>query len=1276
MALPDGVSEILPLTSAQTGMLFHVLENPSAQGPYVAVLSCTLDGPVESERLREAMQAEVQSRDAYRAGFVWEGVKRPVQVVLKNVDLPWRTLDWRGQADRDTRLADLISEEQLRQFDLNRAPLMMVTLIRLSDNRWQLVWTIHHLVSDGWSTSIVFDNVFNRYYGRSDPALKQASFRDYVAWLRRSAPLTDTAFWQAHLAGLDGPSLLTEQPPAQDSVEGHRHLMRHLGAETLERANSLAKRFGMTTNTVLSATWALVLRRLLQHDDVVFGQTSAGRPAEIPGIARAAGAFINTLPLRVKIDPAQSGAAFLANVAETQRQCTPHAFASLAEVQSCAPIPKGSALFDTLFVNEGTATQARDFCDIKLSNLTTVQTSNYALALLATPNDDFKVELYFDPAKVGSKQAERCLTDFETTLHALITSPNTPVRDLCWHNVDPIAVPLANSYLNVLDRFLAQATANPDAIAVSDVDTSLTYAALLHRARQVAATLAGKGVTAQEIVPVALPRSTDAIAAFLGVMMVGAAYVPIDISYPSQRIAQILDRVKPRFVITTVQTFDLLPPTHATPVHMETLDGPLDPAAIQAGETAYVIFTSGSQGQPKGVEITHAALAHSTGARDEVYNETPEVFLLLSSLAFDSSVAGMYWALATGGHLVIAPSGAEQEPARLGALITQHRVTHTLCLPSLAQALVQTLTTRDLASLRMLIAAGEALPNGLIETCREKLPLCRVINEYGPTEATVWCAARDVTAHKGSNSVPIGCGLPGTWIGVCNQDGVPLPAGRVGEIVVVGPTLATGYLNDPEQTRLSFSRLGPDGPRAYRTGDLGRMDVTGDITFLGRRDAQFKIRGHRVELSEIEKVARSVLAQTDLVALAVDQDGRIAIHLFVEHVQDDELRNHIQSKIEVELPAPFHPSQIVFVPSFPRLPNGKVDRARLHDLLPNTADGEAPNDNLPQTEVEQQVADLFAQVLGTPALPRDAHFFDLGGDSLMTLAVYAKARDQGLSFDPIDIFNHPTIQGLARHILAGSGSPHSHEGLAELRLANIGGQDVAFFLVHGTMQLFLQTARGLGKNHPVGMLFSHHLFDRKLPYTSSIAGLAAEAIEGLRSLRAHGPYVLGAYSAACPIVLEMLQQLGPGEVVKIVLIDPPYLVVGADPSLQSSRASKIKRMQNRFRLSLRIARHSLRAPFFSAGLRLFPDNDWMRRNTVRSAYAFALSRYRVPRHDGPTQVFVTGDNPAMAVGDVMDTHLTNKSVEHLPMGHNQIIASPEGVVAITSRIVAICRAAK
>jgi len=603
----------------------------------------------------------------------------------------------------------------------------------------------------------------------------------------------------------------------------------------------------------------------------------------------------------------------------------------------------------------------------------------------------------------------------------------------------------------------------------------------------------------------------------------------------------------------------------------------------------------------------------------------------------------------------------------LGGLIRQHGVTHTLCLPSLAQALLSAVPKRDLQSLRMRSAAGEALPQALITQCAAVLPKCRLVNEYGPTEATVWCTSYDATRHDGSGPVPIGTAIPGTWVGVVDRDDCPLPVGEIGEIVVAGGTVAQGYLNDPDQTNDRFFSIGTDGMRAYRTGDLGVADPSGRITFLGRKDRQVKIRGHRIELSEIEAVARTIAKDVRVAAVTPETNGSRTLALALECETDDPLCEQVARHIKATLPSQYCPGLVQGIVAFPSLPNGKLDETRLMQMLADQTRLQAAG-GPPQDDLERRIAGLFAEVLKTDCTSRDANFFDLGGDSLMTLKTSLLAKDRGIRFEPLDLFSFPTVAGLAGRVRAEDPQRAKQNRWKVFRVANEGGGKTPVALIHCLMPFFNHVADRLGPDHTVVHLPSHRLPGMPVPFDKSLEDLADDAIATLRDVTPDQPIILCGFSAGCALTLAIAKQLGPDKVAGLMLLDPPYKMIGAEPELQPLFFRTYKRWRYMFRRAkhLRKARHSV--PHAKAMVAAADCSEDQRIEAVSLAYGLAINDFFVPRIDSNVQVFLTPGNPSMTRGDVLDTHLTNKAIHRVSTVHSKLLRLPESQARIAECI--------
>ncbi|MEL6642300.1 MAG: amino acid adenylation domain-containing protein [Pseudomonadota bacterium] len=1256
-SLPENVEAVLPLSPVQSGILFHCI-GAQTQGTYVGVVSTDILGPLDAARFRAAFRDTVMASDALRASFVWDGVKRPLQVIHKAVEVPWAAFDWQDLSpdEQAARSQALVAQYQSAGFDLAKGPLMQVAMVRLGPETARLIWAVHHIVSDGWSTRSVLDDVLSRY---NDPrsVAPRAQFRDYLGWLKSRDASKDEAFWRAYLAGITEPTRIDVlSGMLADPGEAHRHLSHTMPPEVLEGSERLCRDIRITQNTLMSTVWALVLRRYARSDDIVFGATNAGRPVDLGGADRAAGAFLNTLPVRFQFDAAEAVSELLQSAEAAMRARRAFEASALADVQAWSDLPAGIPIFDYVFAFERLPPVQAVEGALRIGRLETVQTSHFPLTVLVTPDEGLLLEVYYDPAAFSDAVVEAMLSDFEGLLRAVIRTPSALVGDLSeaypdLPRPDSVEVPFAT----VSEAIAVAAEGSPDAPAVSDASGTITYSALADEVARVSEMLAAAGVERGDLVPVALPRGIPAIAAFLGVMKSGAAYIPLDVTYPEERIRQVLENAPHKVILTAsdVPRFgscDRLciddPEAARVPVK----------AAPAEGDIAYVIYTSGSQGAPKGVPIHHAALAHSTIVRNQVYGGPPETFLLLSSLAFDSSVVGIFWTLTTGGHLVIGDPELVQDPPRLASVVVERNVRTLLCLPRLYEALLGTGAVAQLRGLETVIVAGEAVSPSLLDAHRSAGMGGRLLNEYGPTEATVWCCMADLTDRAGDASVPIGRPIPGVTMAVCDRDGRPLPDGVAGEIVVAGPTVSHGYLGQGTDAVSPF-RTHKDGLQSYRTGDLGVRGADGMFLFLGREDDQVKIRGHRVEIGDLEHCARSVAAPADVCAVVMDRDAGASLVLCVEAAQTAGLEQAMQNAFQSQLPAFARPAQMHWMDRFPTLPNGKVDRRALADAV-RSAPAAVSAGTLPVGDTETRLAAIWGDVLGCGEVTREADFFDLGGDSLMSIGLFAKAEQAGLPILPTDVFEHPTLQELSAALVRRSAEDDA-AGPAEapLKFAHLDGIRTPVFLLHCNMWIYRQIARGLGPKWPVGLQFSHHFHGSDVALGARIEGFAAETIGNLKSMRAEGPYILCGYSAGAMITLEIARQLrAQGHDVPLVcLIDPPY-----DGRSQSGGQATEFAMQG-VSLARGLASRTME--------RFAQDSERHRRNVVSQAYALAMRRYRVAPYDGPVHVLVTEDNPAMASGGTLSNALTAAEVDVLPFDHKALLTDDEARLSLTSRIV-------
>ncbi|HWG97935.1 MAG TPA: condensation domain-containing protein, partial [Pilimelia sp.] len=757
------VEDVYPLTPLQAGMVFHSLVE---EGAYVDQLQVRLAGVADPDALVRAWQETVDRNPVLRTAVAWQDLPEPVQVVYRRVTVPVTRHDLRGlpAAERDAAIARLVADDRAAAFDLGTAPLLRLTVARLSDDEVLLVWSSHHVILDGWSSAQVFGEVAERYAaavsGRAPRLEPRRPFRDYLRWLSTQDTAAAERYWRGLLAGVTEPTPLPyDRPP----VEAHRTessaaVRVELPVADSARLHDAARRHGLTVNTVVQGAWAVLLARHAGADDVVFGTTVSGRPAELPGVESMVGMFINTVPTRITVPVGQDTASWLRELQLQQSESRRFDHAALAQLQAWSDAPPGRNLFDSMVAFENYPIEAgADDAGPRVTGVEAVDVTTFPLTLSAYVDDDrLRFELAYDPALFDEGTARALADRLAALLTGIAADPATPVGDLqlsvaaeadgVLTGPDPVApVPVG-------DLLTAGATAaGPDAPAVlyprdpAPDDAAPAYAALSYReldarACRLARLLVDRGVRPEAVVALVLPRSVDMVVAQLAVLKAGGAYLPVDPQYPADRIALMLTDARPVVVLAgsdAVDTLAGLSPAPVLGVDADEIRADLAarspdpvtdadrPAPLSVDHPAYVIFTSGSTGRPKGVLVTHRGLATFAAALSAHTGVRPgDRVLLFSSPSFDASVLELCTALPAGAALVVPPAGplvGEQ----LAEALAARRVAHALIPPA---ALATVPADARLPELRTLFVGGDACP---APTAPPAPPGRRMINAYG-----------------------------------------------------------------------------------------------------------------------------------------------------------------------------------------------------------------------------------------------------------------------------------------------------------------------------------------------------------------------------------------------------------------------------------------------------------------------------------------------------------------------------------------------------------------
>ncbi|MFD4668658.1 non-ribosomal peptide synthase/polyketide synthase [Lentzea sp. NPDC058450] len=990
------VEDVYPLTPLQEGMLFHGLADLSSTA-YFDQVRLRLTGVEDEQALATAWQRVVDRTPALRGALVWEGVERPVQVVRTHVRVPVEHHDWSGLSEED-----LDRELGAMTLDLRQAPLMRIDLARMDEDEVLLVWTFHHVLLDGWSLAQVFTEVCEQYRaiadGRPAAVVTRRPFRDYLRWLGTQDRSEAERHWRGVLAGFSAPTTLPyDRSPAEGhATESSAVAPVALTAGQTERLRGTARRHGLTVNTVVQGAWALLLARHSGESDLVFGTTVSGRPAELPGVEQMVGLFINTVPTRVTVPGNLDVVAWLREVQAAQLEARRFDFVSLAELRSFSDVPAGSPLFDSAVVFENyPLNDVTEVGGIRATEVRARDTTTFALTLSAVLDDRLRLDLAYDPHLFDGATARRLADRLVLVINAIAeeTEPSLLTDDerrqvLVEWNDTAAEVPHAT----VVDLFQERARSTPEATAIVVNDRSLSFAELDAWSNRLARAFAASGVGPERLVALSLPRSVEFVVALLAIWKAGGVYLPVDPALPADRVEFLLEDANPVLVVR-----DELPDAGDFPAG--------DLAPVHPGHAAYVIYTSGSTGKPKGVVVEQRSLLNLLVNHREDFVAGDRLRAALSAVfSFDTSLEGIVL-MADGHELHVLDDEVRLDPPALVRYVADHRIDFLDLTPSYARQLLEAGLLDGEHRPKVLMLGGEAIGADLWRrlACTSGT---RSYNFYGPTESTVDALSCRVS---GEGRPVVGRPLRNVRAYVLDERLRPVPAGVPGELYLAGAQVARGYLGRPGLTadRFLADPFGAPGERMYRTGDRARWTADGTLDYLGRTDDQVKIRGFRVEPGEIEATLIRHPEVREAVVVARRDGGHPRLVAYVTTGGVPDLRAWLAER----LPDYLVPSAFVTLDAIPLNTNGKVDRRALPapDFGGDRADHVAP-----RTDAERTVAGIWSEVLGVADIGVLDDFFDLGGDSILSIRVISRLRAAfDVEMSPRALFAHPTVEGIA-----------------------------------------------------------------------------------------------------------------------------------------------------------------------------------------------------------------------------------------------------------------------
>ncbi|MCG7634861.1 amino acid adenylation domain-containing protein [Gordonia McavH-238-E] len=1022
------LTDVWPLSPTQSGIHFHSTLDPDSVDDYTVQSTIALSGRLDVELLRRAAQAVVDRHDILRTAFV-QTSQGPRQIVVGDVGVRFRSVDLTAVEDRGAARR-IAADEAGAGFDLAEPSLIRFTVVRLDTDRYAVHVTNHHVILDGWSMPLLLGELL-QYYG--DPAQigvagPASSYRNYLAWLDAQDHDASTAAWAHAYADVDGPTRVTRSGLAMSGVAAGE-IIAELPEQEYARLRSAVADSAVTVGTALSAAWALVLRTLTGDTDVVLGSAVAGRPPELPGVERALGMFLSTAPIRVRLDPSMSLRDLLVHVQDANALVLDHHYVGLPAIHRAVG---RSDLFDTALafqsfpLREEALQQLVTSAGLHVDGITGLDATPYPLSVVVAPKIDsgegepgLSVTVRFHRDEFDETRAREIADHFVECLARIADGPGVRLGDL--RHAGPAGVGRTDESAppaTLLDILTAATGQNPDAIAVTCGQTSMSYRALDAESDRVARQILRR--TTDRLVACALPRSVEAAIAIWAAAKAGVPFLPLDPNLPAERIEFVLADSRAGLGITIGACRAGLPDS----IDWIVLDGPhssprarvrpADPITddersgpIRVADTAYVIYTSGSTGTPKGVVVSHRGLAQVVAAQRAVLGvDHRSTVLQVASPSFDAFVFELLMAHGSGGRLAVSPPEVYGGPD-LANLIRRENISHAVLTPSA----LATVPSEGLDSLRVLATAGEPVGHELVWRWAGGRSM---VNLYGPTESTIWATASAPLGVAGPITIGTAVGPVGTV--VLDSWMRPVPQGVVGELYLVGPGLADGYVGRAATTAVRFVPCPADvpGARMYRTGDLVRITRSGELEYLGRNDFQVKVRGTRVEVGEID--ARLGSRVDVAYAVTVPHGGNGAPQCLVSYVtaapgvslSGDELR----ASLEQTLPAYMVPAAVVVLDEIPLTPTGKLDRRRLPEPVFAAREFRAPSNR-----AESAVAAVFEEVLGVPRVGADDDFFALGGDSLSASVVTARlGAVLGVRIPLRSVFRSPGVAALAESV--------------------------------------------------------------------------------------------------------------------------------------------------------------------------------------------------------------------------------------------------------------------
>lgn len=1170
-ALPDFAfkinNPIAPLTPLQAGLLFHTINNPGCEA-YVLQSVWALDESIDLELLQKSWAFLMKRHAILRSYFKWKGVAEPQRYVQHSVDLPWREYDWQDLSlkEYEARLDDFLKIDRQANFCLHEAPLLRIALIKLANQKYTQILSVHHILLDGWSIARVMAELGQVYESLSHsnhPNLPEAiPFEHYLQWLREQDLVPAVTQWRKYLSGFYYPvdSVLMDKPAITQLID---YAVDNLifAKPVTQKIKQFCNTYQLTINSLMQGIWGLLLNRHSQSNDVVFGTTVSIRPPALEKAEQIIGALINTIPLRIKIDNHSKVVHYLKEIQTNFIELIEYAHAPLSDIQALSEIAPGSELFETLLIVENYPTLKIPGLNIKFDDIQIYDPTHYPLYIAVHLHEKLHVRFSYDKNRLTADKIKSLISHFQVLLLEAISKPNEKISQLelvsdpekelivaQWNNTQS-AYPHDKTLVQLFEEQVKQ---SPQSTAVSFENHSLNYQQLNERVNQLAHYLRKQGAKPETIIALAMKRGLDMVIGMLAVIKAGAAYLPVDSSYPAERIRYMLVDSQAQFILTQSSLLNQLEELEIASAKLIAIDNlgfcedesKDNPTRVSTPEQLlYIIYTSGSTGKPKGVLIEHRAVINFLyGINQKIKITAKDTWLAITPFSFDISGLEIYLPLLTGAHCMVASQDLIVDGKRLAALLDHYPISVLQATPMTWKMLLEA-GWQNKQQVKIL-CGGEPLTKSL---CEKLLKKTRTFwNLYGPTETTIWSTAHAVSGKDTQLPiVSIGRPIANTEVYVLNKQLKLNPIGVMGELYIGGDGVARGYLNQAGLTKERFIAnpfSNQKDSRLYNTGDLVRWLPEGQLEYIGRNDEQVKIRGFRIELAEIQKHIEAYPLVKQAVVIGYTEpnsnDSSLTAFIIIRQHQDfneKDLRAHLKKF----LPDYMIPSSLMVVDQFPLTPNKKIDKNSLIQLAKTKVSYKVQGER-PVTDEEKMVAKIWSEVLSIANnyIYRDSNFFELGGHSLTALQVLSSIYNYfHMDLEMRIFFENPTVMGLAERIRELSNDNTALTAATRRQSTNQlesclvplkpTGHKSPLFLVHpvgGTVFWYVALAKYLDPDRPLYGIQDPGVSLDKIPF-NTIQEMAKTYIQAIRSIQPHGPYFIGGSSAGGNISVEMAHQL-------------------------------------------------------------------------------------------------------------------------------------------------------